>query len=417
MGKKSEVTFSPAVAVATGEVRFSVELKDWDAEGDRSNSLALFGWCVSTSGKPLAVELYLHGTPVASSYLHVERPDVVKALARPEAPLSCGFHMRLSKLLLPRGAILEVQLWVERESGGSARVPLGTLSGLPTADAMTQYAERYQPLLLLGMGRSGTSYLMRLLAAHSEILVPGPHPYEMRQPVWFWQAAHVLSSPASVTSASSEGFEANDADWLGYNPYRSRDWEKIAGAPIAMQWQEEVLPISCIDFCKRQVDEFVARYSVGRSGPPRYIAQKMLISPARYLVRNIYQDAREIFLVRDFRDVWLSARSINRRRGLASFERSKFPNDLEWLRGLAFSSRQIRLAHTATGPQAQLIKFEDLMRDPHSTLSHMLSQLGVDGSPARVGAMISEANSTELTTHNLTGRPSQTSTAVAGGRR
>jgi hypothetical protein len=121
----------------------------------------------------------------------------------------------------------------------------------------------------------------------------------------------------------------------------------------------------------------------------------MLISPARYLVRNIYQDAREIFLVRDFRDVWLSARSINRRRGLASFERSKFPNDLEWLRGLAFSSRQIRLAHTATGPQAQLIKFEDLMRDPHSTLSHMLSQLGVDGSPARVGAMISEANSTE----------------------
>jgi hypothetical protein len=121
------------------------------------------------------------------------------------------------------------------------------------------------------------------------------------------------------------------------------------------------------------------------------VAQKMLISPTRYLVRNIYGGARELFLTRDFRDVWVSARSFNDKRGVAAFERDKFPDDIAWLRGLAYTSRQMRLAHAAAGPGAQAVQYEQLMRDPAGTLARMLAQLGVDSSAARIGAMLAEA--------------------------
>ena len=236
---------------------------------------------------------------------------------------------------------------------------------------------------------------MQLLSSHPDILVPGPHPYEMRQPVWLWHAAHVLSAPAATTSMHPDGFEAHDAERLGYNPYRSRDWEKIAAGDGVMRWQEEVLPLEAVDFCKRQVDEFADSCCEGRSPAPRYVAQKMSISPTRYLVRNIYTGAREIFLVRDFRDVWLSARSFNHKRGVASFERGNFANDLAWMRGLAFSSRQIRLAHMAAGDQAQLVHFEELMRAPQQTLMRILVQLGIEASAERVQAILASASSSE----------------------
>jgi hypothetical protein len=200
-----------------------------------------------------------------------------------------------------------------------------------------------------------------------------------------------MSSPANITSQTRDGFEASDPERLGYNPYRSRMWEKVAGADSAMRWQEQSLPSACIDFCKRQVDEFVDHCAEGRAGRPRFIAQKMLISPVRYFVRNIYADCREIILVRDFRDVWLSARSFNRKRGVLSFSRDKFADDLAWLRGMAFTARQIRLAHANSGPRAQLVKYEDLIADPRQTLEGILRALGVDSSPDRVSAIFDDA--------------------------
>jgi len=406
-------TFTAAEAVVAREVEFSIALRDWDGEGNRTNSIGLFGWCVPRSGKAISVEFYLDGTVIASAPLRIERPDVVNAMEREDTPLLCGFHLRLSKFVLPPRAKLELQVWKGDGKGNGTRVALGTISGLPPAAAAANYAERYQPLLLLGQGRSGTSYLMSLLSVHPEILVPGPHPYEMRQPVWLWQAAHVMSSPANITSQTKDGFEAGDPERLGYNPYRSRMWEKVAGAESAMRWQEESLPIASIDFCKRQVDEFVDHYIEGRAGRPRFIAQKMLISPARYFVRNIYADSREIILVRDFRDVWLSARSFNRKRGVLSFSRDKFPNDLAWLRGMAFTARQIRLAHANAGPRAQLVKYEDLLAEPRQTLERILHGLGVDASADRVSAIFDDAarreNSSTLShrtslTHNASGR-------------
>ena len=392
-----EAVFTPAAAVAHGQADASVEMKDWDRSGDHANSVSLFGWCVSRTGRPLAVEFHLHGILLASAPLHIPRPDVVAALGRPDTPLHCGFHLRLSKLVLPPGATLDVAM-AEVRGDGEARVPLGVLTGLPPPRIAPGYAERHQPLLLLGLGRSGTTYAMRLLAGHPGILVPGGHPYEMRTSVWLWHAAQVMSAPGADASMHPDGFESRDAGRLGYNPYRSRDWEDAAGPEAVVRWQEEGLPAAAIEFCKRQVDEFVRCCTAARPVPPRYVAQKMLVSLTRHFVRNIYPGARDVFLVRDFRDVWLSARSFNRRRGSTSFGREGFVGDLEWLRGLGFSTRQLRLAHMAAGQDALTLRYEDLMRDPASALARVLAGLGLDAAPDLVRHLVAAASSSDRDT-------------------
>ena len=383
----------PAQAVASGAADASVELKDWDRSGDHATSLSLFGWCVSRTGTAVAVEFQLQGILLASAQLRIPRLDVVAALGRPGVPPCCGFHLRLSKLVLPRGAALDVVMVEERGRGEVARVPLGAVAGLPPARLPPGYSERHQPLLLLGLGRSGTTYVMSLLADHPGILVPGSHPYEMRQPAWLWHAAQVMSAPGADASMHPDGFESRDADRLGYNPYRSRDWEDAARSGAAVRWQEESLPAAAIGFCKQQVDEFVRHCTVARPVPPRFVAQKMLVSLTRNFVRNIYPGTREVFLVRDFRDVWLSARGFNRKRGGNSFGRDGFASDLEWLRGLAFSTRQLRLAHLAAGQDAIVLRYEDLIRDTAPAVARLLVRLGLEAAPDLVRYLVKAASS------------------------
>jgi hypothetical protein len=246
-----DLIFQPGGAVASGRIHFSIEVKDYDEQGDRTNCIGLFGWCISTTGKIVEVEFYIHEMVFASTKLNVPRPDVLEREKRKglQVPLYCGFHLRISKFILPGAADIQIKLWEDRGTSNDFRINVGSISNLPISAAAMQYAERYQPLLLLGMGRSGTSYTMNLLSKHTGILVPGSHPYEMREPVWLWQAANVLSAPFSLNSMSPDGFESESPQWLGFNPYRSRGWEKSNDRMAnAIRWQEDRLPIACIDF-------------------------------------------------------------------------------------------------------------------------------------------------------------------------
>jgi hypothetical protein len=141
----------------------------------------------------------------------------------------------------------------------------------------------------------------------------------------------------------------------------------------------------------RATRQFVQCCTAARPVPPRFVAQKMLVSLTRHFVHNIYSGAWDVFLVRDFRDVWLSARSFNRKRGGASFGREGFASDLDWLRGLAFSTRQLRLAHVAAGPNALTLRYEELMRDPAPALTRVLAGLGLDAAPDLVRHLVAAA--------------------------
>lgn len=390
--------FIPSEPVNRREASADIELRDWFTAGDRTNSVALLGWAVGGSGRPVGVEFYQNGTLIAAAPLAIERPDVLAAMPGQVNELRCGFYLRLSKLLLEAKGTLDVVLYGDAD-GEPRRTPLGRLIGLPTARPVSRYRERYDPLLVLGMGRSGTSRLMALLATSPDLLVPGRHPFEVGVANYLWHAAHVLSAPADhAGSMGPDAFASELPNAVGFNPYRHYDWEPGIESEPTVRWMEDELPVACIDFCKRQVDAFADSFLAAHPARPRYIAQKMAMSPARYFVSNVYRGAREIFLVRDFRDVWLSARSFNRMRGTQSFGRDRFSDDLEWLRGLGHSSRELRLAHQAAEPhRSQLIHYEELVADSDTVLRRICRWLGTDATGEASGAAGEPANAHRTT--------------------
>ena len=379
--------FIPSEPVTRGEAHADIELRDWFTAGDRTNSVALLGWAAGGSGRAVSVEFYQNGTLMAAAPLAVERPDVLAAMPGQVSALRCGFYLRLSKLLLDDKGALDVVLYGDAD-GEPRRTPLGRLIGLPAARRGSKYRERYNPLLVLGMGRSGTSRLMALLSASPDLLVPGRHPFEVGVANYLWHAAHVLSAPADhAGSMGPDAFASELPNAVGFNPYRHYDWEPGIESEPTVRWMEDELPVACIDFCKRQVDAFADSFLAGRAVRPRYIAQKMAMSPARYFVSNVYRGAREIFLVRDFRDVWLSARSFNQRRGTPSFGRERFSDDLEWMRGLGHSSRELRLAHQAAAAhRSLLVRYEELVADSDAVLARICRWLGSDVSAEATSA-------------------------------
>ncbi len=398
--------FTRSEAVDLGHAYADIELRDWFRDGNKTNSIALLGWAATATGRATNVEFYQNGTLIAFAPLAVERPDVVAALPEQVAELRCGFHLRISKLLLDPSGVLDVVLYSDR-NGEPERTPLGRLVGVPTPRLMSKYRERYNPLLVLGMGRSGTSRLMELLSGRPELLVPGPHPYEFGVANYLWHAAHVLSAPADhAGSMGPDAFTSRLPNSVGFNPYRHHEWEPEIGSEPTIRWMEDEMPLACIDFCKRQVDAFGDSFVADRSVRPRYIAQKMPLSPARYFVSNIYPGAREIFLVRDFRDVWLSARSFNRRRGTASFGRDQAVDDLAWMRGLGHSSRELRLAHQASGHRSLLVHYEDLVDEPEAELLRIFRWLSVDQSPEAVASSMRANDEDAAGAHRTTPRDS-----------
>lgn len=363
-----QLLYEQSANVTRHEAHFSIQLKDWDVDGDYVNSFGLFGWCVSPIINVQNIELYTCGCLVATLVLNIENQEIVELFDYLKPPYRYSFHHRISKFIVPPSHKLELVAWGDDAKGDAARIPLGTLKLIDFCVSQTVYRETTSPLLVVGMGRSGTTMLMGLLARHPQILVPGPPPFEMRQVTWLWQCAHVMSAPFSRNSYSANSFETATPHIVGYNPYRNRDWDLVSGNSIIHTWQEDILPQAAITFSKRLVDDFVRGLSRSSTADHKtYVAQKMSLSSLIFFIRNIYADCKIVLLVRDFRDAWLSARDFNLKRSTQSFERAKFSTDEDWLRGAAHTAKATMDFHASFGNQIHLIRYEDIVRDPNKT--------------------------------------------------
>ena len=81
------------------------------------------------------------------------------------------------------------------------------------------FEPRLQPLMLTTMGRAGTTWTMRLLSEHPEIVVHRWHPYELRTARYWWHMLKTLSEPRDPHhSAQADRFQTNK-QWVGYNPF------------------------------------------------------------------------------------------------------------------------------------------------------------------------------------------------------
>lgn len=342
--------------------------------GERSDShvLRLAGWVAGRALAVRAIEIVYHGRAIQVAPAGGVRDDVAVAEAR-------SWETLVGLVGLRPDAELELHVVLADES----RVPAARLK-LRRTPLRSGFDARLQPLILTSLGRSGSTWLMKMFAAHPEIVVMRHFPYESSAAKYWMHALKVLSDPADLTQSAHPDTFHSDWYWVGSNPYYDAP---ALDHPARARW----LSVEHVERLARFFQETAEQWylavadSQGQEGP-RYFAEKHLWPNfLPMMMRELYPGAREVFLVRDFRDMACSALLADERRGFAGFGREAQSSEEDYVRDVVRRmATDLRRSWEARGAGAHLVRYEDMAHRPQETLTALLSYLGVDSRPGTV---------------------------------
>lgn len=349
------------------------------------NVLEIAGWVVPRQARVISVEARCEDRLLRSMILRIPRPDVTARLpeAAPETP--CGFQDLISLIGLPS----EFRLTLHATLANGNRVSLGAIDGIrpPPEDSP---AVRLRPLMVTTLGRTGSTWLIRLLGSHPGIVACPPFVYEARILTYWMEVLRTLCDPQSYLRQLVPGAELAPRWWLGDGMHDSMARLKH-GTLEARVGTDQVGAVAA--FCRERIEAVyleVAR-RVGRE-EARYFAEKVL--PGRLILDlawEMYPSARELVLVRDFRDMLCSILAFNRRRGTRDFGQDQAGSDEEYVRQLAGSVTSLLAAWQARSDRSHLVRYEDLVLRPSETLRKLFLYLGLDAKPSTVDGVLSAA--------------------------
>lgn len=360
----------------------SVSFVDIDIESKYATSVAIHFW-LSTVESLIPVEVVfsadsvdLYRTPILDGTPVDERWQFT-------------VYTRISRFIVPINGTFRVDIHLVASDGGTsslhiANVHLGNWSGAP------HLPSRYMPILLLSQGRTGSTAVMSALSKHPHIAVPGQYPFEFRQASYLVHALNVLTAPAKHESSfSPDSFETASPERVGYNPYLHRTLASTHLGGATLRWQDSKWPSSLAAFIVKSIDDYVDTFAGGREGGKLFFAEKVNFSTLQNVYSHLYGTALRIILIRDFRDVYISARDFNRARGRLSFGRELFASDLDWLRSMAHGAKTVAQHCASLPPGGAILRYEDLITDPRRAVSRMFKALGLHCSDPLLDVVLS----------------------------
>lgn len=308
------------------------------------------------------------------------------------------------------GLAVQFELTLEAVLVDGRRVPFSVISGRRGA-VEAGYDPRLQPILVSPFfGRTGSTWLMHLLAQHSEIVAHRQYPYETRAASYWMHLLTVLSQPADHGASAEPNSFAASLQWVGYHPFYTESTLRLAATPGSEPyWFGRDYVDRLVAFAQQTLDSHYLGVAARQAqSTPRYFTEKFQLPHVRNVTRSIYPAAREIFLVRDFRDVICSALAFNAKRGFAAFGREQAVDDEDYIR-----QRRARLETEMREFQAQsgralLVRYEDLVRQSERTLCSILTYLDLDADSSvarRILQTASRTMSQELGFHSTSASP------------
>lgn len=354
---------------------------------DQPYQCHLRGWVLSQGQPVTTIAVRYQQQVLWQTAVNLPSPDIASQYVQmPEVTGvdRCRFELTFSLLGLPSPVDLEIRAaWDNPDAqaldpqSDQTELTLATLR-LRHPPLQTAYSPRFQPLILTSLGRTGSTWFMHLLSQHPQIITHRAHPYETRIAQYWLQMLRVLTQPADLTASTPhEGFEQN-LHWIGANPFGR------AGMlpPSPAQWLGQDYVVQLATFCQQSIDGFYAQLAqaqhqaMGDTERRCYFAEKWVISPNVELAWQLYPKAREVILVRDFRDMVCSMLAFNAKRGYASFGRQKVTTDAEFIRDrvLTFATKLLRRWQQRP-QQIEVVRYEDLIQSPVPTLTRLLTYL------------------------------------------
>jgi hypothetical protein len=243
---------------------------------------------------------------------------------------------------------------------------------------------------------------MRMLATLEEVVVQGRFPHELWPARYWMHAFDVLTHPRdAVRSEDAYSFDREELK-VGPNPfYLPRIAKRAEGALLGRSYVEKLASTF-----QAQIDgwyQLVAREQ-GETGA-RYFAEKHLLRPdgTQGVTWELYPQARELFLVRDFRDIAASAIDFSNKRGRLMMGWTSGKSAEEYVReDLRASALEFCAAWERRRDVAHLVRYEDLITTPVDTVAGLLEYLGLDRSTAAIERLAQEGHGTDVDPAHLT---------------
>jgi hypothetical protein len=359
----------------------------------------LIGWALADSGPVETIEVLQEGRVVGEAEPGEARADIAAAFPEVSHGEPCGFRIPISAVDLRQ----EFELAVVARGPGDLRARVAEVAG-ERATLPTGGNELIQPLMVNTIGRSGSTWLVWLLSCLSEAVAFSPWARDARVGTYWTSVLQALSRPQSYLAQLVPG------------PLERRNWWTdrpdlrfgIGGDPELEAWLGGEAIESLVGLCRARIDAFYAR--LGEAGErPRYFVEKYLpYQLAPDLLAEMYPGAREVILVRDFRDMLCSVIAFNRKRGYDAFGRADVGSDAEYVETtVANSARRLLRRLRERGGEAHLVRYEDLIREPGEALGGIMRYLGLDADEDAVATVLERAEAQSLDEHRTTSKASE----------
>ena len=364
---------------------------DLPTVGERHNHYAFVvaGWILHRDTDALDVEVSCEGRPLARWPASNERCDV--AASFPEAPVNvfCGFQGVVRTVDLPLRFELRLDV-----VGAINRVHLGTIQGQRTP-LVAAPAPGLRPALIVTLGRTGSTRLMQLLGQHPQALVHPPFPFETRILGYWASVFDGLASPKSYLQALARG-DAQRYWWVGSTGLPAETYidqdavaQSLGGASLE----------SLAAFARGRVESSyrISADLAGKSGTAACFVEKQLPHAGIQTIEaGLFPERREIYLVRDWRDMLASIEALNVKRRSTSFGRDVHDNEAEYLAAQAQAVRDLLRAWQQAGQDALLVRYEDLVTRPRRVVTNILRFLDIDASRSTIANMIVGAGRADI---------------------
>jgi hypothetical protein len=349
-------------------------------------AIELAGWAVGQRLPARGVEVVHNGAAISRVPLTVKRKDI--AAKFPDAPTAeqSGFFTLLNSLRLPPDFAFTLFAIFDN----NIRASIGSFQG-SRLELRSSYEPRLQPLMVTSLGRSGSTLAVQLLGTHPQIAAYRPYECEPRVATYWMSVLQGLSDPASYLSQIRPvGGIGSDTWWLGGDdaaPRPIRDDQPI------MNWvgREGVEQLAAT--CQARIDALYSRISAHQGQDAVYFTEKFLPPTGSSLITELYPEAREVVLVRDFRDMVCSIAAYNEKKGIQAFGRELAESEDDFIRRLKGSVLRVVRHWQQRSDRAHLVRYEDLILQPVETLEGVLKYLGLDAGRTTTDAMLKNLES------------------------
>lgn len=320
-----------------------------------------------------------------AGWMGMTEADAARRLLHPDV-LFNGFDATVPLLGLPEACTLRLQARLD----DGAAVPLADVRIRRPALSSGGYAPRYRPLMVTSIGRSGSTWFQHVISQHPQVAAYRAAGYEVTVAQQLARTAigATAASPYTESFFAKKGFrELIQAPAQDGAAPPVDDLVKIVGEGVEDLVRQAM---RSIDRFYALADSIDGRQSAGEDGVPRYFTEKNL--RPEWFFWEAYPAAKEVFLVRDFRDVVVSSLAANAKWGKRFFGRGAVTSDREWIAHRADMARPwILEPWRQRADRAFLVRYEELILQPERTLKGVLDYLELDSDPTVVRRMLESA--------------------------